>query len=157
MPESRKIRSARPQDAGELSRLALRSKAHWGYSKVFLDACKDELAVDPARFSSSEYDHFVCFDNESILGFYALEKLSRDDYELVALFVEPVHVGTGVGRSLIQHAIRTARERSAARLIIQADPNAIDFYVAAGARQIGQRESDSISGRFLPLFAIKIE
>ena len=140
-----------------MSSLALRSKAHWGYSREFLDACKAELTVDSARFGTNEYEYFVCSDGESILGFYALEKLSTDDYELEALFVEPAYIGTGIGRSLMQHAIRTATQCGAARLVIQGDPNANDFYIAAGARQTGNRESISIPGRFLPVFEIDIK
>jgi len=139
-----------------MSALALRSKAHWGYSEEFLDACKAELTVDPDRFGANEYEHFVYCDNKSILGFYALEKLSADAYELEALFVDPAHIGTGVGRALMQHAIVTATKRGAARLIIQGDPNASRFYVGAGARQIGYKESDSIPGRYLPLYEIRI-
>ncbi len=140
-----------------MSGLALRSKAYWGYSKDFLDACKAELTVDPARLGTNRYAHFVCCDNSSILGFYGLAKLSTDEYELDALFVDPTYIGTGVGRALIQHAIGTAAKFGAARLIIQGDPNATDFYVAAGAKQIGERESGSIPGRFLPVFEIELE
>ena len=140
-----------------MSRLAMRSKAHWGYSKEFLDACKAELTVDPARIGSIGYDYYICCDSTTILGFYALERLSKDNYELEALFVEPAHIGTGVGRSLMRHAIRTAANRGAARLIIQGDPNANDFYVAAGARQTGNRESGSVPGRFLPVFEVEIK
>ena len=34
------------------------------------------------------------------------------------------------------------------------DPNAADFYESAGARLIGERPSDSIEGRMLPLYEI---
>ena len=157
MPESRSIRAALPQEADDLSRLALRSKAHWRYSKEFLEACKAELTVDAARFGNSRYDYFVCCDGTTIQGFYALEALSDNEYELEALFVEPEHIGKGVGRSLIQHAIRTATQRGAERVIIQGDPNATDFYAAAGARRTGERESGSIPGRALPIFEIEID
>jgi predicted N-acetyltransferase YhbS len=157
MSDSPVIRRARLQEAGKMSGLALRSKAHWGYPREFLDACEAELTVDPARFSADEFEYFVCCDEGSILGFYALEKLSADDYELDALFVEPAVIGTGIGRLLIRHAIATATKHGAARVIIQGDPNATEFYVAAGARRTGRRESASIPGRFLPVFEIKIE
>lgn len=157
MPELQSIRPARPQEAAELSGLALRSKAHWGYPAEFLDACKSELTVDPARIGANDYDCYVCCDSGSILGFYALVRLGKDDCELEALFVEPAYIGRGVGRSLIQHAIQTATDHGAARLMIQGDPNATDFYVAAGARQTGKRASGSIPGRFLPVFEVELK
>jgi GNAT superfamily N-acetyltransferase len=75
---------------------------------------------------------------------------------LDALFVEPAHIGTGIGRLLIQHALQTLADCGAVRLIIQGDANATEFYKAAGARQTGARESGSIPGRYLPLFESEI-
>lgn len=157
MSESQNIREADPLEAGLLSNLALRSKAHWGYSQDFLDSCQPELTIDAAQIGSGGYQCFVAVDGNSILGFYALDSVSDSAYELAALFVEPSHIGTGVGRSLIQHAIQILSKRGASRLIIQGDPNATEFYVAAGARQMGARESGSIPGRYLPLFEIEIK
>ena len=155
--ESRQIREALPSEAGLLSSLALRSKAHWGYSPDFLDSCRNELTVDPSRIVSERYSCFVAVERDSILGYYSLEKISESVYELDALFVEPAHIGTGVGRLLIQHALPVLKQRGATRLVIQGDPNAMEFYRAAGARQIGTRESESIPGRYLPLFEIEID
>lgn len=44
----------------------------------------------------------------------------------------------------------------ATKLIIQGDPNAERFYLAAGAVLTGTRESGSIPGRYLPTFAINL-
>jgi predicted N-acetyltransferase YhbS len=139
-----------------LSHLALRSKGHWGYSQGFLDACRSELTVDATRLGTAEYQSFVAVDGDSIVGFYILERVSAGSFELEALFVEPEHFGSGVGRLLIQHAVRKLSEHGVERFIIQGDPHATEFYVAAGARQVGTRESNSIPGRELPLFEIEI-
>lgn len=156
MSKSLRIREAFPQEANLLSRLALRSKAHWGYSEDFLDACRSELTVDASRLGTDDYQCFAALDGDSIVGFYTLESMSVGSCELEALFVEPEHIGGGVGRLLIQHAVRRLSERGVERLIIQGDPHATEFYVAAGARQVGKRESGSIPGRELPLFEIEI-
>lgn len=156
MSGSQSIREAYPHEAELLSALALRSKAHWGYSPDFLDACRDELTVDRSRVGSVDYRCFVFVEDNSILGFYALESVSEDVHELDALFVEPAQIGTGIGRLLIQHAVQLLTNCGAVRLIIQGDANATEFYKAAGARQIGNRESDSIPGRYLPLFELEI-
>ena len=140
-----------------MSALALRSKAHWGYSPDFLDSCRDELTVDRSRIGSVDYRCFVVVEDNSILGFYALESIAEDVHELGALFVEPAQIGTGIGRLLIQHALQILANCGAVRLIIQGDPNATEFYKAAGARQIGTRESDSIPGRYLPLFELETD
>ncbi len=157
MANTHSIREARREEASPLSELALRSKAHWGYSEEFLVSCRSELTVDPDRIGSEDYQCFVAVNEDEVLGFYTVKKVSNGVYELEALFVEPRYIGTGVGRSLIQHAVSSLSRQGAARLIIQGDPNATDFYVAAGARQIGSRESGSIPGRYLPLFEIEFE
>ena len=41
------IRTARPDDAEQLSILAQRSKAHWGYDEEFLSAFRSELTIRP--------------------------------------------------------------------------------------------------------------
>ncbi|NNC57139.1 MAG: GNAT family N-acetyltransferase [Woeseiaceae bacterium] len=153
---SLRIREALPQEANLLSQLALRSKAHWGYSRDFLDACRSELTVDASRLGTEDYQCFVAIDGGSVLGFYTLKNTSSEKFELEALFVEPEHIGSGVGRALIRDAVERLSKRGAKRLIIQGDPHAAEFYVAAGARQIGTRESESMPGRNLPLFEIAI-
>ncbi len=154
--ESLKFRDALPSETKFLSELALRSKAHWGYSRQFIESCREELTIRPERIGDEDYQCIVALESNSIVGFYALRAVSRDAVELDALFVEPRHIGTGVGRSLIQHAIRRLSPYGVRSLVIQGDPNATKFYLAAGARQIGQRESESVKNRFLPLFEIDL-
>ena len=150
------IRQASSSEAAELSDLAVRSKGHWGYTSEFLDACRGELSVDPAKLESREFECHVAVDGPKILGFYSLEELSITAFELDALFVDPEHIGSGVGRELLQHALRNLAAKGAETLVIQGDPNAADFYEAAGARLVGSRESLTLPGRDLPLYEIDI-
>jgi predicted N-acetyltransferase YhbS len=156
MSNSLKIRKAFPEEAGLLSQLALRSKAHWGYSNDFLEACRLELTVDASRIESNDCQCFVAVDGDLIIGFYTLEGVSANLCELDALFVEPERIGSGVGGLLVKHAIQSLSERGVERLLIQGDPHATEFYIAVGARQVGTRESNSIPGRNLPLYEIDV-
>ncbi len=56
----------------------------------------------------------------------------------------------------MSHAKNTVKERGGRTLIIQGDPNAEQFYRAAGCNLTGKRESYSIPGRFLPVFTIDL-
>lgn len=150
------IRSAEPGEAAMLSALALRSKSYWGYSSAFIDSCRDELAYRGEDIQSNRFRFAVAEVDEVCMGFYALRRVSSEEIELEALFVEPGQIGKGYGRRLIDHAKAEAAAWGAARLIIQADPHADAFYRAAGGKVIGQRESESIGGRLLPLFAISL-
>ncbi|MDJ0918725.1 MAG: GNAT family N-acetyltransferase [Woeseiaceae bacterium] len=147
------IRAATAAEADLLSELALRSKAHWGYSDAFIEACRNELTVRPDQIQNT-----VCADdNGELVGFYGLVPVSDDTVELEALFVEPSRIGSGVGKALIEHAISRASAQGASRMLVEGDPNATAFYLAAGASQIGERPSGSIPGRRLPLFEIPIK
>ena len=157
MPGPPTIRPAVPDEAACLSDLAMRSKAHWGYSPEFMESCRSELTVDRKHILSDQFDYVVAVEKETVVGFYAIEAVSSTDFELEALFVEPVRIRCGIGRLLVQHAVRNVAGKGGETLLIQGDPNATKFYSAAGARHIGSRESESIPGRFLPLFQIRIE
>ena len=39
------IRRANVSEVESLSDIAYRSKAHWGYTREFMDACRDELTL----------------------------------------------------------------------------------------------------------------
>lgn len=150
------IRPATSGDARPLTELALRSKGHWGYSKSFLEACRDELSVTPQKIGDGRYTYFVAEADDCIAGFYALEDLADGSFELEALFVEPDSMGSGVGKTLMQHAVRQVAGCGGRSILIQGDPNAREFYMAAGASEVGVRESGSIPGRALPVFRIDV-
>ena len=121
-----------------------------------MEACRAELSVSAMDIASRVCQYFVAESRGDVLGYYALRRLSPEKHELEALFVDPQSIGQGVGRKLIEHAKRYAQTDGARFLLIQGDPNATDFYRAAGAVQVGERESESIPGRYLPEFTISL-
>lgn len=151
-----KIRAAQSSEAGTLSRIAMRSKAYWGYSEDFMAACVDELSVSAADIARDDFHCSVAADGDVVLGFYVLEKQLKDQIELGALFVAPEHIGAGVGKALIDSAKQHAVDLGSVILAIQGDPNAEKFYLAAGAVLTGRKASESIAGRFLPTFEITL-
>jgi hypothetical protein len=76
MIESVIIREAVSGDAVYLTDLAIRSKAHWGYSTELMEACVDELSVSPAYIENSELHYVVAVVNGEVVGFYQLAELS---------------------------------------------------------------------------------
>lgn len=156
MKETPIIRPADPEEAAKLTELALRSKAHWGYSKAFIAACREELTVEASEIRAGSTQYYVCALGQCIVGYFAIEPTTTNDYELDALFVDPQHIGQGFGRKLMDCARKVALERGATGLLIQGDPHAESFYIAAGAVKVGERESRSIPGRHLPEFRISL-
>jgi len=152
-----RIRPAEGGDAALLTALALRSKAHWGYSDQFIAACREELTYTPEQLEAAQSFGHVCLKDGLPVAFYVLEKTGVDVAELDALFVEPEYIGKGIGKMLIMHAKEQAGKLGIEKIVIQGDPNAESFYAAVGALPCGTRESGSIPGRQLPLFMIKLQ
>ena len=148
------IRHAKPEECEQLSELAFYSKAYWGYSDEFMAGCRAELTYTANDVQKGIF--YVLVEQETLIGFYGLMKISHTVYELEALFLEPEFIGQGYGRHLMEHCKLTVKASGGTELIIQGDPNAVDFYVKAGGQLIGERESESVAGRFLPLFSINL-
>lgn len=147
------LRPARPDEAGVLSGLALRSKAHWGYDEAFLDACRPALTLRPDEVSARRAT--VAVAGGAIVGFYTLDS-SPPSGELDNLWVEPAGMSNGVGRRLWEHAMATAAAAGLTEVLIEADPYAEGFYLAMGAERIGAVPSTAIPGRLLPRMRYRI-
>ena len=149
-----RIRQALPSEVKHLSELAFRSKSYWGYSDQFMQACLKELTLNQHYIENNPT--FVIEVERSTIGFYSLEHVSASEAELGYLFVEPTFIGKGYGRKLIAHAQKEAQHLGYSQIIIQGDPNAEQFYRAAGGSVVGTRKSTSISDRELPVFRIDL-
>ena len=150
------IRPAQGVEAGLLTRIAMASKATWGYSADFMSACAEELLVTKERIAHPRFHYAVAILDDDIVGFCALEHQDADCYELEALFVDPDYMGRGVGKRLTDYAVAYVRQNKGRRIVIQGDPNAEPFYLAIGATRVGDRPSASIPGRSLPLFELSV-
>ena len=150
------IRAARPADAAALSSLAIRSKGHWGYSPEFMSRCRDELRVSPDDIDGGVTTYVVAERDGRILGFAGTTRIDDDGVELEALFVDPSAIGSGVGRALLAYTIAAGRALGARTMRIQGDPHANRFYLAAGALPAGTRASESIDGRTLPMYTLRL-
>jgi GNAT superfamily N-acetyltransferase len=147
------IRAPVAEELPALSELCLRSKAVWGYDATFMAACRAELTFDPRDLYSSRIA--VAAQGDSVLG-VAQVRMAGRDADLQKLFVEPAALRGGVGRALFAWATGAAREMGAARMTIEADPDAAPFYRRLGARDIGLAPSGSIAGRMLPKLALDL-
>jgi GNAT superfamily N-acetyltransferase len=148
-----RIRFAQEGELDELSELALRSKAVHGYSSEFLEACREELTVTPARLATETI--LVAEQSGRRLGFVAVA-VDGDSADLMDLFVEPDLRGSGVGSQLFEAAVETARISGASRLEIEADPHAEVWYLSRGAERIGEAPSGSIPDRVLPVLELRL-
>jgi len=136
-----------------LSELCMRSKAVWGYDAAFMAACRVELTFDPRDLVTSRIA--VAAQGDSLVG-VAQVRMAGRDADLQKLFVEPAALRGGVGQALFAWALDAARDMGALRLMIEADPDAAQFYRRLGAHDIGLAPSGSIAGRMLPKLALEL-
>ena len=148
-----KLRKAHPDEAGELTALAVRSKRAWGYSDGFMDAVMPDMIVHKS-FLEEEHG-IVATDGGRIVG-YTIVRTDGDGAFLRDLFVEPTHFRKGIGRALFLEAARFARERGAVRIVLTGDPNALGFYERLGMRRIGEEPSIVGGGRVLPVMELRL-
>lgn len=149
------IRAAKPEEGPLLSELALRSKGYWDYDSEFLEACRASLTVTPEYISSCTT--YLIEEQGQVRGFYGLRALEKRAAELTYLFIAPEAIGNGYGKGLWSHMVAIARQGGFERVLIESDPNAEPFYLARGARRIGEAPSEVLPDRMLPLLEFSMK
>jgi GNAT superfamily N-acetyltransferase len=152
--ETVRIRPARVDDLPALADLAFRSKAVWGYDAGFMEACRAELTLQAADLTRGAV---AVIDGPQGRPVAMVEVVPQGSIAaLHKVFVDPEHLGQGLGRHLMDWATRTARAMGAAALEFDADPGAAAFYERIGATKIGDSPSGSIPGRFIPRYRLDL-
>ena len=124
------VRTALPADTAELRALYRRSA-------VTNDGGRRALAARPDLVEPSDADlragrvRAALLDGR-LVGFTVVVPGPADAAELDAVFVDPDHMGRGIGRLLLDDAIAVARASGATALEVTANPAAVAFYVRAG-------------------------
>ena len=118
------VRPARADEAPAISALRCARRSR-GYDPAFLDACRDDLTIDPAWCDGVRL--VVAEEAGTLLG-YARVAGGPPVGELAGLFVDPSAIGRGVGGVLLRHAVAIAARLGMTALEIDSDPNAEPFY-----------------------------
>jgi len=148
-----KIRKATIHEADLVSDLCFRSKAHWGYSEEFMEACRDDLTITANYIEASLV--YVIEEDDGIKGFMGLER--REDHILLGyLFIDPNAIGKGYGKAMWAHMTQVVKSLNMRTVLIHSDPYAEEFYLARGAVRIGEIESTVIPDRKLPLLRFEL-
>ncbi len=152
MGDGVKIRRAVPGNAEALSRVAFAAKGHWEYPGRWMELWRAELTIRPEFVRDNEV--YVAISGDETVGFYALGVRGR---ELEHLWVLPAWIGTGLGRTLFEHAARRASSLGAKTIRIESDPNAEGFYRKMGAKRAGKNVYEMEGQkRALPLMVLEL-
>ena len=124
------IRDARAAEQRPLTELQRRASLHWDAYREQLLAHPDavELPLDQIQDGLVRIAEL----GGEVVGFAVLLRPVHSACELDGLFVEPRRMGAGVGRGLVEDAMRIARERGATQIEVVANPEAVGFYERVG-------------------------
>ncbi len=140
------IRPATPADASALTgvwRRAVQATHHFLTPEAI-----DAIEVDVSAWLNSGDPNLWAYERDGA----PIAFLGLNDDELAALFVDPGQHRSGVGRSLVAHALA----RGARRLSVNEDnPGARAFYERLGFQAVGRAETDD-AGRPYPLILMAI-
>jgi GNAT superfamily N-acetyltransferase len=139
MYESAKIRDASPTEATTLEALQRRSSNVWPEYREQLAAHSDAIAV-PQEFIDNGWVRVADGPAGAPVGFSVVIPSGGEAHELDGLFVEPTELRHGVGRALVQDAVRRAGSAGATRLEVTAGP-AQAFYERLGFTVTGPAET----------------
>jgi ribosomal protein S18 acetylase RimI-like enzyme len=128
------VRPASLRDLAEMDRIALEAKAHWGYTSEQLARWAPDLTTKPETIAS--WPTVVAETDGHVAGFAQIDP-TVSPWELVSLWVKPAFMRQGVGASLLRHMQEIARDSGMPEIHIDSDPNALPFYKACGASEIG--------------------
>jgi GNAT superfamily N-acetyltransferase len=147
------IRPARPAEADDLTGIALRAKASWGYSEAFMAACQAELTITPARVQQGGI--WVAEIDGRLAGFVG-GTFRETEACVDPLFVDTPYQGRGVGQALMRTLLDACRARGVSLIDVDADPNAEAIYRRWGFETVGRVPSGSIPGRYLPRMQLRL-
>ena len=147
------IEKATTKDSEELSNLTFKSKAHWGYSIDQMEKWREDLQVSKDYIQNNEV--FLVKDGSQIIGYYSYFKNSDSTVKLDNIFIDPDHMGRGLGSVLMNDFIARINKLQVTTITLDAEPNAEKFYERFGFRTIDQLKS-SIPDRYLPVMELKL-
>lgn len=142
-------RPARIEELEELTRLSFLSKASWGYPDSWLQAWAKELTVTEEMIA-----HWIAIVLEiegQIVGFWGRSPIESEYTSPGFFFIVPEHGGKGYGRILVEAMKKEAIKRSLRYCTLEADVNALPFYLKVGRKKIGEQPSLLIPGRICPI------
>ena len=130
------IRAAVSDDAPTLTAIAMQSKAYWPYSAVQIEVWRPALTISADMIADSH--GFVVEYDGQIAGCYLLQpdSINPKNWAQEHLWLLPSHIGRGIGRAMMEHAVSIAARGGASMLTIDAEPNAETFYLACGAKTV---------------------
>jgi N-acetylglutamate synthase-like GNAT family acetyltransferase len=140
------LRAAHVADLPRLCELAFTAKASWGYPREWLELWRADLRYDERTLREQ---CVIVAELECRVRGVCSFSCRGEDAELEGLWIDPALTRRGLGRSLLNEAVRRATLCGAVRMHVVAEPRAEAFYLRLGAHRVGTVPSRP-AGRVLP-------
>ena len=101
----------------------------------------------------------VADDSGGVMGGLLIARKAADEAEILTFGVAPACRGAGLGRALLQEAVRLLREAGAKRLFLEVEAGnepALKLYRAFGAVPVGQRPGYYEHGADAAIFSLAL-
>jgi GNAT superfamily N-acetyltransferase len=167
-----RIREAEPKDARSIAEIHVRS---WqaAYRGQLTDEYLDGLSVEERlahhrrtlEAPRAEWRTWVADEGGPVVGFAVTGPSEDSDAEpstgeLYAIYLQPERVGTGMGRSLFEHAIGDLRDsgfKAATLWVLATNERARRFYEVAGWRADGTETSERVDCEMRPTIRYRVD
>lgn len=156
------IRPAKKSEANILTKISFESKGYWYYPQDYFDIWKNELTISADYVEKNNV--FVFEQGGSVVGYYSIVELPEDieasgikirqGYWLEHMFIEPLHIGKGIGSRMFQHLSNWCSEVGIKEMGILADPNSKGFYEKMGCQYVEEYPS-TVKNRTTPYLVFK--
>jgi len=148
------ISKATADDAEILTNITKKSKSHWGYSNEQIESWSSQLTITTNYIETNKIYKLVI--NDLVVGYYSYVILEENVVQLDNLFVLPEYIRKGLGTFLMSDFLDRCKALKFQKVVLDADPNAENFYKKHGFKTVGQIET-SIKDRFLPIMELHLD
>jgi len=156
------IRPAARDEAQILTRISFASKRYWNYPQKYFDVWYDELTITPDYIEKNDV---FAFDLDGVIaGYYSVVELPEDievsgitiekGFWLEHMFIEPAHIGKGIGTRMFQHVRKMCAAKGIRRLGVLSDPHSRGFYEKMGCEYVREYPS-TIKNRTTPYLILR--
>ncbi len=134
------IRSARLEEKADLESLQMAASLMWESDRAALLANPEAGDIPEQQFQDDQV--FVAERGGELVGLGVVYLRLDGQAELDGLFTRPDQWRSGIGRALVEEALRRAKAWGATHLYVIGNPNAEAFYLALGFVQFGLEKTE---------------
>jgi GNAT superfamily N-acetyltransferase len=110
--------------------------------------------MDLYKFTADQIiaiETYLMTSGNKVLGMYGFKINTNNELQLDSFFIDPEYIGQGFGKKMWLECINTGLKYNRESFIIEADPNAEEFYIKMDCYKIREIESSVQAGRLVPI------